>query len=84
MRHSVDGRDGIRQVEDGVMTVRFTYREEVIRIIGAVTGAEASGFMSEGIRYTDEPLGKLRVVPDVLPPPEDRVFREEGVKVVIA
>jgi hypothetical protein len=40
--------------------------------------------MSERIRYTDEPLGNLRVVPDFLPRPEDLVFREEGVKVTIA
>jgi hypothetical protein len=40
--------------------------------------------MSEKIRYTDEPLGNPRVVPDFLPRPEDLVFREEGVKVTIA
>jgi hypothetical protein len=40
--------------------------------------------MSENIRYTDEPLGRLKVVPDFLPRPEDLVFREEGVKVTIA
>ncbi len=40
--------------------------------------------MSEKITYTDEPLGKLRVVPDFLPPPEDLVFRDEGVKITIA
>ncbi|OFW20570.1 MAG: CopG family transcriptional regulator [Acidobacteria bacterium RIFCSPLOWO2_02_FULL_65_29] len=40
--------------------------------------------MSAKIKYTDEPLGNLRVVPDFLPPPEDLVFREEGVKVTIA
>lgn len=40
--------------------------------------------MSARIKYTDEPLGKLRVVPDFLPRPEDLVFREEGVKVTIA
>jgi len=40
--------------------------------------------MSEKIRYTDEPLGDLKVVPDFLPRPEDLVFREEGVKVTIA
>ena len=37
--------------------------------------------MSAKIKYTDEPLGKLRVVPDFLPAPEDLVFREDGVKV---
>ncbi|MFI5395991.1 MAG: CopG family transcriptional regulator [Candidatus Binatia bacterium] len=40
--------------------------------------------MSEKIRYTDEPLGKLRVVPDFLSRPEDLVFREEGVEVTLA
>lgn len=40
--------------------------------------------MSEKIRYTDEPLGDLKVVPDFLPGPEELVFRDEGVKVTIA
>ena len=40
--------------------------------------------MSEKTKYTDEPLGDLRVVPDFLPRPEDLVFRDEGVKVTIA
>jgi len=40
--------------------------------------------MSAKIRYIGEPLGKLRVVPDFLPPPEDLVFRDEGVKVTIS
>ena len=40
--------------------------------------------MSAKLKYTDEPLGNLRVVPDFLPRPEDLVFREEGVKVTIA
>lgn len=40
--------------------------------------------MSAKIRYTNEPLGRLRVVRDFLPPPGDLVFRDEGVKVTIA
>ncbi len=36
------------------------------------------------IKYTDEPLGKLKVVPDFLPDPEELAIREEGVKVTIA
>jgi len=47
-------------------------------------GGKESKFMSERIRYTDESLGKLKIVPDFLPPPEDLVFRDEGVKVTIA
>jgi hypothetical protein len=40
--------------------------------------------MSEKIKYTNEPLGRLKVVPDFLPRPEDLIFRDEGVKVTIA
>ena len=47
-------------------------------------GGKAGEYMSEKIKYTDEPLGDLKVVPDFLPRPEDLVFRDEGVKVTIA
>ena len=40
--------------------------------------------MSARIKYTDEPLGRLKIVPDFLPRPEDLAFREEGVKVTLA
>ena len=40
--------------------------------------------MKKRIRYTDEPLGDLRVIKDFLPPPEDLAFKEENVKVTIA
>jgi len=40
--------------------------------------------MSAKIKYTDEPLGSPKVIPDFLPAPEDLVFREEGVKVTLA
>lgn len=36
------------------------------------------------IKYTDEPLGDVKVVRDFLPPPEQLAFREEGVKVTLA
>jgi len=40
--------------------------------------------MKEKIRYTDEPLGDVQVIPDFLPRPEDLVFRDEGVKITIS
>ena len=40
--------------------------------------------MSAKIRYTDEPLGDLKVIPDFLPSPDELAFREEGVNVTIA
>ena len=40
--------------------------------------------MSKKIKYTDEPIGDVKIVADFLPPPEALVFREEGVKVTLA
>jgi hypothetical protein len=40
--------------------------------------------MSTKIKYTDEPLGEVRIVPDFLPSPEELAFREESVKVTIS
>ena len=40
--------------------------------------------MSTKIKYTDEPLGEIRIIRDILPPPEQLAFREEGVKVTLA
>ena len=39
--------------------------------------------MKTKIKYADEPI-EAKVVMDFLPPPEELVFREEGVKVTIA
>ena len=39
--------------------------------------------MRKKIKYTDEPLGKLQVVKDFLPPPAELAFQEEGVKVTM-
>jgi hypothetical protein len=50
------------------------------------TGAKGGSCMkakTKKIKYTDEPLGKLRIVDDFLPSPEDLVFKEENVKVTI-
>lgn len=40
--------------------------------------------MKRAIRYTNEPMGSLRVVQDFLPSPEQLAFREEKVKVTIS
>jgi predicted DNA binding CopG/RHH family protein len=40
--------------------------------------------MSEKIRYTNEPIGKVEIVKDFLPSPAELAFREDGVKVTIA
>jgi predicted DNA binding CopG/RHH family protein len=40
--------------------------------------------MKSRIRYTDEPMGRVRVVKDFLPSPDELAFREEKVKVTIS
>jgi hypothetical protein len=46
-------------------------------------GEKEGKYMKAKIKYTDEPLGKLRVVDDFLPPPEDLLFKQENVKITI-
>ena len=40
--------------------------------------------MKNKIKYTDEPMGELRIVKDFLPPPDQLVFKEENVKITIS
>ena len=35
-------------------------------------------------KYTNEPLGRVKVVEDFLPPPEMLVLKEDGVKVTLS
>jgi predicted DNA binding CopG/RHH family protein len=39
--------------------------------------------MKKPIKYTDEPLGDVRVIDDFLPSPDELAFNEEQVKVTI-
>ena len=40
--------------------------------------------MKSKIKYTEEPMGELRVIEDFLPPPDQLVLKEDNVKVTIA
>jgi hypothetical protein len=39
--------------------------------------------MRKGVRYTNEPLGAIRVTGDFLPPPSELVYKEDTVKVTL-
>ena len=39
--------------------------------------------MSAKIKYTDEPIGPLEVVPDFLPSPDELAYKEDTVKITI-
>lgn len=40
--------------------------------------------MKRTVKYTDEELGRLEVVPDFLPPPDQLVLKEDAVKITIS
>jgi predicted DNA binding CopG/RHH family protein len=40
--------------------------------------------MKKKIKYTDEPIGKVKVISDFLPSPEELVLKDETVKITIA
>jgi len=47
-------------------------------------GEKEEKYMKSKIKYTDEPMGKLKVINDFLPSPDQLVLKEENVKVTIA
>ena len=40
--------------------------------------------MKQTRKYTDEPLGRIKVIANFLPPPDQLVLRDAGVKVTIS
>ena len=47
-------------------------------------GGKAKEYMKKKVKYTNEPIGKVKVVCDFLPTPEELVLMDETVKVTIA
>jgi hypothetical protein len=47
-------------------------------------GEKGEGFMKSKIKFADEPMGRLRIIRDFLPPPEQLVPRENQVKITIS
>jgi hypothetical protein len=47
-------------------------------------GEKGGPFMKTKIKYTEEPIGELKIVKDFLPPPGQLVLREENVKITIS
>jgi predicted DNA binding CopG/RHH family protein len=70
--------------------LRAVFSQSDLRTVGGPSassvpaiGGKASKSMNTKIRYTDEPLGDLKVIPDFLPAPEELAFRDDTVKVTI-
>lgn len=72
------------EVNGGVLTVRFTTVPQLFELLAQATGAKERQSMNAKIKYTDEPLGEVKVIADFLPSPAELAFNEEGVKVTLA
>jgi predicted DNA binding CopG/RHH family protein len=47
-------------------------------------GGKGKRYMKAKMKYTDEPMGKVRVISDFLPSPEELALKDETVKVTIS
>jgi predicted DNA binding CopG/RHH family protein len=47
-------------------------------------GEKGGKYMKSKIKYTDEPLGELKVIKNFLPSPDQLILKEENVKITIA
>ena len=47
-------------------------------------GEKEGKSMKSKIKYTEEPMGHLKVVKDFLPPPDKLVLKEDNIKVTIS
>jgi predicted DNA binding CopG/RHH family protein len=52
-----------------------------VRDIGA---KEGKSMKKHKVKYTDEPIGKIRIIDDFLPKPKDLVMKEETTKITIS
>jgi predicted DNA binding CopG/RHH family protein len=48
------------------------------------TGERGRKYMKKTIKYTDEPMGDVKIVNDFLPSPQELAFKEDTVKITIA
>ena len=47
-------------------------------------GGKEKKYMKKKIKYTDEPMGTVRIVSDFLPSPEELALKDETIKITIA
>jgi len=40
--------------------------------------------MKKTVKYTDEPIGDLKIIADFLPSPKDLIFKDDTVKITIS
>ncbi len=75
---------GLNEQRDGILTVRFTYRLDGIRIFGAGYWRKGKKNMRKIIQYSDEPIGDLNLVSDFLPSPSELALKQQNTKITIS
>jgi predicted DNA binding CopG/RHH family protein len=48
-----------------------------------VIGERGNKYMRSKIKYSNEPIGKIKIIKDFLPSPEDLVFKDKNVRITI-
>jgi predicted DNA binding CopG/RHH family protein len=84
IRTKADHRAALKEIE-GLMSARPSTRAgERLDVLAALVEAwEKKRYPMAKESYTDEPLGKLKVVANFLPAPKDLMSRVEDVKVTL-
>lgn len=73
------------RVGDGVLTVRFTLRKGRMRIFGAGYWRKGKElYEKETVEYTKGEIGKVRIIKDMLPSPDQLVLRDDNVRVTLS
>ena len=70
-----------------VMLDKLTHGPEIgflFASMAQVIGEKEGKSMKTKTKYTEEPMGDLKIVKDFLPPPDQLVLREDNVKVTIS
>jgi predicted DNA binding CopG/RHH family protein len=47
-------------------------------------GEKEKKLMKKTVKYTDEPIGDMKIIADFLPPPKDLIFKDDTVKITIS
>ena len=55
-----------------------------LELLAPDIGVKERKYIKGKIKYTDEPIGKVKVISDFLPSPEELALKDETVKVTIA
>lgn len=55
-----------------------------MQVIGEQGGKSMKKQKKAKVKYTDEPIGKIKIIDDFLPKPEDLVLKEETAKITIS